>query len=122
MPGNAGELEPLWHAGVRGFKCFLAPSGVEEFPAVGPADLAVALPILARLGAPLLVHAELPAHLGAVAPGERRHAAWAASRPPEAEAAAVALLGRLSREHGARVHVVHLSAAESLAEIAAART
>ena len=34
VPGNAGELEALIDAGVRGFKCFLVPSGVDEFPAV----------------------------------------------------------------------------------------
>src|SRR6186997_1944654 len=31
VPGNAGELEGLARAGVRGFKCFLSPSGVDEF-------------------------------------------------------------------------------------------
>ncbi len=35
VPGNAGELDALVDAGVRGFKCFLVPSGVDEFPAVG---------------------------------------------------------------------------------------
>src|SRR5262249_6607886 len=34
VPGNAGELEGLAAAGVCGFKCFLVPSGVEEFPHV----------------------------------------------------------------------------------------
>ena len=34
VPGNAGELDALIDAGVRGFKCFLVPSGVDEFPAV----------------------------------------------------------------------------------------
>ncbi len=33
VPGNAAELEALVDAGVRGFKCFLVPSGVDEFPA-----------------------------------------------------------------------------------------
>src|SRR5581483_3624110 len=60
VPGNAADLEPLWSAGVFGFKCFLVPSGVDEFPGVSESDLRVALPILADLGAPLLVHAELP--------------------------------------------------------------
>src|SRR5213083_2632503 len=60
VPGNAGELEALAAAGVLGFKCFLAPSGVEEFPHVGERDLREALPVIARLGLPLLVHAELP--------------------------------------------------------------
>src|SRR5438034_4055785 len=56
VPGNAGELESLAAAGVLGFKCFLAPSGVYEFPHVGERDLSEAMPIVARLGLPLLVH------------------------------------------------------------------
>src|SRR5689334_5017431 len=38
VPGNTGELEPLWQAGVFGFKCFLVPSGVAEFEHVGEKD------------------------------------------------------------------------------------
>src|ERR1051325_12140016 len=32
IPGNAGQIAALLEAGVWGFKCFLAPSGVTEFP------------------------------------------------------------------------------------------
>src|SRR5438067_5324783 len=32
VPGNLASLRALHEAGVFGFKCFLAPSGVEEFP------------------------------------------------------------------------------------------
>jgi allantoinase len=39
VPGNAGELAALVDAGARGFKCFLVPSGVEEFPSVDEQDL-----------------------------------------------------------------------------------
>ena len=60
VPGNAAELRSLGEAGVLGFKCFLVPSGVDEFPAVSESDLRAALPELAALGVPLLVHAELP--------------------------------------------------------------
>src|SRR5215204_3907996 len=35
VPGNTSELIPLLDAGVRGFKCFLIHSGVDEFPHVG---------------------------------------------------------------------------------------
>ena len=59
VPGNAAELGPLVDAGVAGFKCFLVPSGVDEFAHVGEAELREAMPILARRGVPLLVHAEL---------------------------------------------------------------
>ena len=60
IPGNASDLDALVDAGVRGFKCFLVPSGVDEFPAVTEADLRLAMPVLAKLGVPLLFHAELP--------------------------------------------------------------
>jgi allantoinase len=32
VPGNLGDLRGLHDAGVFGFKCFLLPSGVDEFP------------------------------------------------------------------------------------------
>ncbi len=100
VPGNTSELEPLWRAGVFGFKCFLVPSGVDEFSHVTEKDLQEAMPILASLGAPLLVHAESPAYLP--------------QRPPESECDAIAMMIRLSRETGARVHIVHLAAIEAL--------
>jgi allantoinase len=122
VPGNAGELEGLARRGVLGFKCFLSPSGVDEFEHVGEADLHGALPILARLGLPLLVHAELPAALRPIGAGAdpRAYATWLASRPPEAEHQAIALLIRLAREHGTRIHIVHLAAADAIATIRAA--
>jgi allantoinase len=126
VPGNAADLRPLWEAGVLGFKCFLAPSGVDEFPHVGEPDLDLALPELAALGAPLLAHAELPGPLARAAlevAGEdpTRHATWLASRPREAEDEAIALLLRLARRHGARVHVVHLSSASAVEALRRAR-
>jgi len=126
VPGNAAELRPLREAGVLGFKCFLVPSGVDEFPSVGEADLRAALPELAALGVPLLAHAELPgpieaatAALGEASP--RRYATWLVSRPPAAEIEAIELLLRLCREHGARLHVVHLSAAGAVDMLRAAK-
>ena len=50
VPGNSEELPALWDAGVFGFKCFLVPSGVDEFAHVTEADLRVALPKLAAFG------------------------------------------------------------------------
>jgi allantoinase len=123
VPGNAGELEALADAGVRGFKCFLSPSGVDEFAHVTEADLRQAMPILARLNRPLLVHAELPAFLTEPQrlSDARSYATWLASRPPEAEHAAMDLMVRLAREFGTRVHIVHLASAGALPAIAAAR-
>src|SRR4051812_25205325 len=59
VPDNEGELAGLIADGVRGFKCFLVDSGVPEFGHVEEHDLLLAMPILAGLGVPLLVHAEL---------------------------------------------------------------
>lgn len=126
VPGNAAELRALWQAGVLGFKCFLAPSGVDEFPHVGEAELRAAMPLLAELGAPLLVHAEFPAALEQAADGvagldRHRYATYLASRPPAAETDAIALLVRLCREFGTRVHVVHLATAQALPLLRRAR-
>ena len=126
VPGNAAELGPLWEAGVLGFKCFLSPSGVDEFGNVGEGDLREAMPILAALGAPLLVHAESPLLLERAAAEcatlpARSYATWLRSRPAAAEVEAIALLIRLSREYGTRVHVVHLSAADALPLLRGAR-
>src|SRR5512145_836107 len=87
IPGNTPELESLTTMGVLGFKCFLTPSGVDEFPHVTEADLREAMPILARLGMPLLAHAELPSRLIEPGPGgdPREYRTWLDSRPPESE-------------------------------------
>ena len=116
VPDNQGHLEPLARAGVFGFKCFLSPSGVDEFPAVGEAELRQALPILRRLRLPLLVHAEWP---GRLRKPDRygdplQYQTWLDSRPPEAEHEAIDLLIRLSARTGARVHIVHLASADAL--------
>ncbi len=122
---NIADLEPLHRAGVFAFKCFLCPSGVDEFPAVSAADLRRAAPILSSLGAILMVHAELPAVLERVS-GTRgdphSHATWLATRPVEAETAAVELLITVAREAGMRVHVVHVSAPETVERIQSARS
>ena len=119
VPGNTAELRALYEAGVFGFKCFLAPSGVPEFAAVGEAELREVLPVLSSLGAVLLVHSELPEPIeeaSAEIRGDdpRRYSTWLRSRPRTAESEAIGLLIRLSREFDARVHVVHLSSSDAL--------
>ena len=123
VPGNAAELTGLWAAGVLGFKCFLTPSGVDEFGHVGEAELREAMPVLGRLGAVLLAHAEHPAELRSAAPSAdpRDYATYLATRPPRAEVRAIELLLRLAAETGCRVHIVHLAAAEALPLLQRAR-
>lgn len=128
VPGNAQELAALFEAGAVGFKCFLIHSGVDEFPNVTEEDLREALPHLVRLGAPLIVHAELPGPIdlacGVSAPGtdNRRYQNFLNSRPPAAENEAVAQMIRLSGEFGSPVHIVHLSSATALPILQEART
>lgn len=113
VPGNTAELAPMLAAGVVGFKCFLVPSGVDEFEHVTEADLREAMPELARLGALLIVHAELP---GTITDGVGGvdYRSFLASRPRSAENEAVELMIRLSREFDTRVHIVHLSSADAI--------
>jgi allantoinase len=123
VPGNTNELEAMFAAGVVGFKCFLVPSGVDEFQHVTEADLREAMPVLSRLGALLIVHAELPGPIDqASASGSPTdYDSFLCSRPCAAENEAIALMIRLSREFNTRVHIVHLSSAEALPMIHAAR-
>jgi allantoinase len=126
VPANTEQLKPLWEAGVFGFKCFLVASGVEEFPPVTEADLRTAMPSLAEMGAPLLVHAELPGPIDEAAKGlkkasPRNYSTWLLSRPPAAEEEAIELILRLGREFGVHIHVVHLSAASALSLLVRAK-
>lgn len=123
VPGNTKELRPLHEAGVFGFKCFLSPSGVPEFPELDQTGLAAALAEITGFGGLLIVHAEDPAQLAAAPSpdGSRRYADFLASRPREAENDAIARLIALARKLDARVHVLHLSSAAALPMIAEAR-
>ena len=121
VPGNARQLELLIRAGVLGFKCFLVDSGIPEFPPVTEKDLRAAMPILARHGAPLLVHAELACTHAGFSGDPKLYSSYLASRPKAWENEAVRLMVRLARETRCRVHIVHLSSAEAAAILAGAR-
>jgi allantoinase len=116
VPGNVPELSKLFSAGVIGFKCFLVHSGVDEFPNVTEADLRESLPELARLGALLIAHAELPGPIErASSTGHpKSYMNFLASRPRAAEDEAIALLIKLSKEFATPVHIVHHSSADAL--------
>lgn len=128
VPGNTGELSGLWNAGVVGFKCFLIHSGVDEFPNVAESDLHEAMPELARLGAVLIVHAEVPGPVAAACGNSSStesvttYETFLRSRPREAENEAVNLMIRLGRETGCRIHVVHHSSADALTALRRAKT
>lgn len=126
VPGNTHELKPLLNAGVRGFKCFLVHSGVDEFPNVDEANLLEAMPELERSGAVLLVHAEVPEPIENAAEqlkneNPKNYQTFLKSRPRDAENQAIELMVRLCRETGARVHIVHHSSSDALPLLKSAR-
>jgi allantoinase len=125
---NQAHIEALAAAGVAGFKCFLIHPGIDGFTMVTEPELRAALPHVARTGLPLLVHAELPGpvdeatrHLQNEDADWGRYSTYLQSRPEEAELAAIRLLLSLCREYKFRLHIVHLSASQALAELCAAR-
>lgn len=122
IPSNTKNLRPLYEAGVFGFKCFLSPSGVEEFPELDQEQLARSMAEIAGFGGLLIVHAEDPHHLAAAPQrsGEK-YADFLASRPRDAENTAIEGLIAHARRLNARVHVLHLSSSDALPLIAAAK-
>ena len=122
VPDNVHELRPLYDAGVFGFKCFLSPSGVDEFPELDQDGLSRSLAEIAGFGGLLIVHAEDPHEL-ASAPlrGGPAYADFLASRPRGAENAAIESLIAQAARYDARVHVLHLSSSDALPMIAAAK-
>jgi allantoinase len=121
VPGNIDQLEAMLDAGALGLKAFLVHSGLDEFPAAGEKELRAAMPILARRGALLLVHAELEDGVTPPAPTSRIYGDYLASRPPQWETRAIEWMIGLCRETGCRVHIVHLATAEALPMLKAAR-
>src|SRR5579872_1030497 len=129
IPGNTPGLAALAAAGVAGFKCFLADSGSPDFPPVDPGQLTEALRVTARLGLPLLVHAEsppasapaTPAHATTPAFASPAYAGYLASRPRGLENLAVAQVIEAARATGGHAHIVHLSSSDALPMIASAR-
>lgn len=127
---------PLAKAGVKGFKCFLIESGVDEFPCVSETEVLKAMPFLdvrsrssaLRLLTPhrpqeanslFLFHAELdshPAHPPTTpSPPPSDYSTFLSSRPQSLELSAISLVARCQAAFPTlRTHIVHLSAASAL--------
>jgi allantoinase len=107
VPGNLDQLEPLAKRGVMGFKAFMCPSGIDEFPAADERTLREGMKQIAELDSILLVHAEDPADLRE--PRGASAADFIESRPVEAEISAIANAIKWAAEAGCRLHIVHVS-------------
>src|SRR4029077_5853000 len=112
VPGNLDEVEPLVRRGVMGFKAFMCPSGIDEFPAADSRTLHEGMKRIAELGSILLVHAEDPARL--LEPKGGGALDFVRSRPQAAERAAIAQAIELADATGCRLHVVHVSTASGM--------
>lgn len=109
VPGNLDQLEPLVRRGVMGFKAFMCPSGIDEFPSCDKRTLREGMKRIAELGSILLVHAEDPSELRE--PRGRNAHDFIASRPARAELAAITVAIETAGATGCPVHIVHVSTA-----------
>ena len=130
------QVAGLAAAGAIGFKAYLGyavrrstgqvlytPGAAEPDlePPASYGTIARLAAALAATGRPVAAHAEDPSILLASTARVEDYADLLASRPPVAEAVAVAALGELSRNLGLPVHVVHLSSRAGLAAALAER-
>jgi len=123
--GWRDEMATLHREGVVAFKAYTV-SGMDTYPALPLPALADVLEHAARLGALVALHAEdadLVTRLTASlrASGRVDPAAYALSRPTEAECLAVAAALLLQATTGAALHVVHVASGAAADLIAAAR-
>lgn len=132
VPDNANELPALIEKGVRGFKCFLIESGVDEFPCVNEAEVRLAMDKMVNCDRVLLFHAEMEG-CGKVEPEKkeeevdnRTYASFLNSRPQELETTAIDMIIRLTKEYheqgkSVKTHIVHLSASDAIPAIREAK-
>ncbi|PAV20598.1 allantoinase [Pyrrhoderma noxium] len=125
VPGNENELEGMCSDGVKGFKCFLIDSGVEEFPCVSHNDVLKAMKKLENLPSVILFHAELELENNSTKSNDsspQSYDTFLQSRPEEFEVDAIKLIVSLQEKYPSiRCHIVHLSAASALPIIRKAR-
>ena len=126
VPGDVDRLDELADRGVIGFKAFMCPSGIDDFPAADDETLRAGMARAATLGLPVAVHAEsaeLTARLAAEAVAEGRTSLrdYLHSRPVEAELEAVARAIAIAEETACSLHVVHLSSGRAVRLVVEAR-
>ena len=127
VPGNLDRLEELHSRGVIGFKAFMCPSGLDQFPACDARTLREGMQRVATLGSILLLHAEdaeTVDMLGreAIAHGMTGARDFVRSRPANAEMEAISRAISLAEETGCPLHIVHVSTAQGMQWIRQAQT
>ena len=126
VPGKVEALDELAERGVLGFKAFMSNSGIEDFKAADDLTLYEGMQRAAKLGLPVLVHAEndqITSLLARRAIGTLRTTMrdYLDSRPVVAELEAIRRAIFFAEESGCSLHVVHVSTGRGVAIVAAAR-
>ncbi|CAO3663238.1 unnamed protein product [Rhizopus stolonifer] len=126
IPDNQEHLPKLIEQGVRGFKCFLIESGVDEFPCVDENQVRAAMDRLVNTSSVLLFHAEMDTCCSTPTAIDRTYQSYLHSRPEALEINAIEMIIRLTREYAQKgrpvnTHIVHLSAASALPAIREAK-
>jgi allantoinase len=126
IPSSLDDLAGLAEAGVLGVKSFTIDSGIDEFPPVKEAHMRKAIRTLGNYGLPYLIHAELGKSVPQPPGVDTSYRRFLESRPGQWENDAISMMIRLcqeARDEGGdpRVHIVHLSSADAIPLIAAAR-
>jgi len=120
-PYSIKDLDYLLQQGVYGVKSFLIDSGIEEFPEMNEEDLDQAMAIISNYDVPYLIHAEIDDKKTETQITEK-YQSFVNSRPKSWENEAIKLMIAKSKQHNCRVHIVHLSSADMLPEIKAAKS
>ncbi len=122
-PGHVDKIDEMAEAGAIGFKAFLCPSGIDEFPATDAATLREGLLRARQWDLPVSVHAESPEVLDRTATriSDQSFRSFLDSRPKEAEVAAIRMACEIAGETEGALHIVHISCAEGLGEVEKAK-
>lgn len=125
-PANLDKLGELARCGVIGFKAFMSSSGTPDFQRSELKTLHAGMRQAAQLGLPVAVHAENEAIIASLvaeakAAGKTSARDYLASRPIEAEVAAIREACTIAGETGCRLHIVHVSCGEGIDAIHEAR-
>ncbi len=109
-----------------GFKAFMCNSGLAEFARADDTTLHAGMREAARLRLPVAVHAETEEITKGLTErltqaGQTDIRAFLASRPVAAEVDAIERAGRMARETGCHLHVVHISSGRGVAAALEAR-
>ncbi|KAG0336329.1 hypothetical protein BG004_008108 [Podila humilis] len=124
IPTNVDDLIPLVNAGVKGFKCFMIESGVDEFPCVNEEEIKAAMEKFQETDSVFMFHAEMDC--GDIPKPDgmdpREFNTFLHQRPQVLETNAIRTIIKLAKQYPkVRCHIVHLSASDALPMIRQAK-